>query len=61
MFIDAFNAIKGVLGNTISSAIEAILNATLFRLLYFLEIGLEFEGLYFYVYAFLFLFYLLIS
>ena len=40
MFADAFNAIKGALGSTISSAIESILNATLFRLLYYLEIGL---------------------
>ena len=40
MFSDAFNAIKGALGNTISSAIESILNATLFRLFYYLEIAL---------------------
>ena len=40
MFADAFNAIKGALGNTISSAIESILNATLFRLFYYIEIAL---------------------
>ena len=40
MFADAFNAIKGALGKTISSALESILNATLFRLFYYLEIAL---------------------
>ena len=40
MFASAFNAVKGALGNLISSAIESILNATLFRLFYYIEIGL---------------------
>ena len=40
MFEDAWSAISGFVGDTISDAIEKILNLTIFRLLYFIEIAI---------------------